>query len=267
MGDGRHGERHSHQFAFGVLYQGNKLQVQQAQVGIHITVNHLRRKDRKVIEVAVGTVDEVEDFLTIVLLSHFPFGNLAYVETITLLKHPGSAYHLVRNGVGDEDAQLQPVIGLLEAQGLEVFSVIWIVILKGKRRNIVESFHHTAFIVEIREAQRTADGGHAILLAKGDDGLDEGLGHLLVVNKVHPPETHFLVLPVPVGNLVDDSNDAPRHFPVLVGQEHLGLGILAHGVLGHIQGGHLVHEDIGDIVGAVLVQLKGEFDESLEVGL
>ena len=148
-----------------------------------------------------------------------------------------------------------------------MFSVVGVVVFEEERGNVVEALYHTAFVVEVRESQGTADGGHAILPAEGDDGLYEGLGNLFVVNEVHPAETHFLVIPVLVGDFVDDGRHTTHHLAVFVGQELGALGVLGHGVLGRIQGAHLVQIDIGNVIRAVLVQLQGEFYKGFKLSL
>ena len=148
-----------------------------------------------------------------------------------------------------------------------MLSVVRVVILEHEGGDVVESVHHAAFVVEVREAQRAGNLRHAIFLAEGDDGLDEGLGDLLVVDEVNPAEAHFLVVPVPVGNLVDDGGYAAHDFPVFVGQELGALGVLGHGVLGRIQGRHFVEIYVGDVERASLIEFEGEFDEGFQLSL
>ena len=114
--------------------------------------------------------------------------------------------------------------------------IIGIIVFEGKGGNVIKTFHHATFAVKIREAQGTADLVHSVFLAESNDSLQQGTGNLLVVDEIHPAETDLCVLPVPVGNLIDNGYHPAGHLSVLVCQEFTGFTILAHRIPGGIQG-------------------------------
>ena len=120
-----------------------------------------------------------------------------------------------------EDAVFQPVVGLGKAQGLEMLPVIGVIIVERKGGNVVETFYHATFVVEVGETQRPADLRHAVVLAKSDHGFQQGAGDFLVVHEIDPAEADLFMVPALVGNLVDDGGDASHHLPVFEGQEKL----------------------------------------------
>ena len=267
MGQGRHADGKANQLAFVVLHERYVPQVQQAQERIHVVVDDIGRHHGEVEEAVVGAVDEVEDLLAVFFLFHLFLGDLSHVQLVAGGYETGGAGYLFRELLRHKNTVFQPVVDFAHAQRLEVLAVIGVVVFEEEGGDVVESFHYAAFVVKVREAQRAGDLGHAILLAKGDDGLDEGLGNRFVVNEVYPAKAYFLVVPVPVGNLVDDGGDAAGYLSVFVGQEQSRFSVLAHGILGRVQGAHLIYVNVGNIVGAALVQLQGKLDESLQIFL
>ncbi len=265
MGNGRHGQGNGYETTVVVFHQRDVPEVHQSQVSVHITVDHFVRKDRKIKQMGIGTVDQVEDFPAIVLLVHLPLGDFPDMQSVALLDKSCSAGDLLRNLLGHVDAVFQPVVGLPEAQGLEMVPIIRIVILEVEGADVVESFHDTAFVVEVRESQRTGNLFHPMLAAEPDDRLDECFGNFLVVDEIHPAEADLGMVPVAVRDIVDDSGHTGDNFAFLViGQILLALGIFSHGILGHVQGGHFVHEKAGHVVRASLVEFQRKLDESLE---
>ena len=263
--DGRHRQGHGDQLVLRILDQGDVPEVDEPKIGVHVTVDDVVRQHREVEQVAIGLVDQVEDLPAVILLLHLPLGNPADVKAIALLHDRGSAGDLLRHLFRHEDAVLQPVIDLTQPQGLEMVLVVRIIVFQVEGTDVVETFHDTALIVEIREAERAGDLRHPMLLAEGDDRLEQGLGDLLVVDEIDPAKADLGMVPVAVGDLVDDSRHTAYDLTFLVvSQVLLELGILTHRVLGHVQGGHLIDIEARDIVGAVLIQLQRELDKSLE---
>ena len=104
-----------------------------------------------------------------------------------------------------------------------------------------------------------------MLFPESDDRFYQRLGDFLVVNEINPSESHFSMIPVPVGNLVDDRHDPAGHLAVPVCQKLGRLAVLTHRILLRIQGGQLIHIEIRNIVGAALIQFKWEFDERAKI--
>ena len=144
--------------------------------------------------------------------------------------------------------------------------VIREIVFEIEGTDIVETFYDAALVIEVREAERTGNLRHPMLLAEGDDRIDQGPGNLLVVDEIDPAEADFAVVPVAVRDVVNDSGYAADNLTFFViSQILLALGIFSHRVLVHVQRRHLVHEQAGHIVRAVLVQLQGEFHERAQI--
>ena len=145
-----------------------------------------------------------------------------------------------------------------------MFTVIRIIVLEHEGGNVVEAFHDASFVVKIGESKGTGDTGHAVFLAECNDGIYQRLGNFFVVNEIYPAETDLCMIPVAVGDMVDDGCDASHQLAVFVCQELAGKRVLVHGILPGIQRGHFVRIQVGDIIWAVFVQFEGELDKLLE---
>ena len=265
-GDGRHRQGNAHELSFRILDEGDVLEVDHPQVGVHVTVDDIVRKHREIKELAIGAVDQVEDLPAVALLADLALGDPADMEVVALLHEGGCAGNLLGNLFGNEDAVFQPVIDLGESQGLKMVLVVREIVFQVEGADVVETFHDAAFIVEVRESERAGNLRHSVLFSESDDGIDQRLGNLLVVDEIDPAEADFAVVPVAVRDVVDDGGHTPDDFAFLVvSQELLALGVFSHRVLVHVQRGHLVHEQAGHIVRTVLVQFQREFHEGAQV--
>ena len=264
MGQGRHRNPHGDQFALFVLDEGDIAEIQQAEIGIDITVNYFLRKHRKIEELAVGPVDQVENLLAVLFLPDIPLGDLADVEVVALGDDGGAAAYPLGHLVGHIDPVFDPVVHLGHAQRLEMLPVIGIIVFQHEGTDVVEPFHDAAFIVKIRETEGAADLGHAMLLAEGDHRIDEAPGDLHVIDEIHPSEAHFGMVPVPVGNLVDDGHDTAAELAVLVSQELGGLAVAGHRILFR-QRMHFIQIQVRDIMRAILVEADREPDKVPQV--
>ena len=144
--------------------------------------------------------------------------------------------------------------------------IIGIIVFQVERADVVETFHDAAFVVEVRESERAGDLCHPMLPAEIDNSIQERLGNLLVIDEIDPAETDLAVVPVAVCDVVDNGGNTPHNLPFLiVSQVLLAFCILSHRILGHVQRGHLVQEQAGDIVRTILVQFQGKFHERAQV--
>ena len=98
-------------------------------------------------------------------------------------------------------------------------AIVLIVEPQGICGNLVESFHHAAFVVKVREAQGTGDGCHPKFLSIADYGVNKGPGNLHVIYEVYPAETDLLMVPVAVCDVIYDCCNAAGHLTVLICQK------------------------------------------------
>ena len=104
--------------------------------------------------------------------------------------------------------------------------VVRIVVVDIHGAEFVEALNHHALAVGIDEAQWTSHLVHPFCTSPRLDSLQQRLGHLLVVHKVEPAETHLMTIPALIGSTIDDSSYTPHHLAVTESHEIFCLATL-----------------------------------------
>ena len=160
------------------------------------------------------------------------------------------------------DLPLLPVHLFSVAQVLNEPLVVGGVVLLLEGGQLIEALDQQPLPLQVREAQRAADRVHALLPGPLLQGVEEGGGHLLIVDGVEAGEADALLPGLLVVGLLEDALDPARHFSVPVGVE---ADRLAGVVVDVVRAEHLLlvpvegrHE-----VGVVLVELQREIQKFL----
>ena len=143
--------------------------------------------------------------------------------------------------------------------------IIGVVIDGGHRTQLVEALDEHSLRVEIREAQRTDDFCHSLLLGIVLYSLEQSAAHLDVIHKVDPTEANALSLPTLIGLMIDDCCYTTHHLSLLVSQEILSLAEVEGGIFLLVQHEHIVAEQVGRIILVTFVEVVVELHECLQI--
>ena len=120
-------------------------------------------------------------------------------------------------------------------------------------------------MVHVGEAHRAYHLGHPFGAGPAVGGTEEGVDHLVVVNKVNKPEAGILAVCALVDHLVDDHGNAAGRPAVAQSHESGALAV----VEGRILPGHkclyLVRYERRHIVRRIFVKVNAELHEFLQV--
>ena len=174
---------------------------------------------------------------------------------------------LLGDGVGDVDLELVPVLILGVAHTLHVLRIVGMIVDGGHRADLVEAHDEHALVIQIGESHGAVYGVHALLARPLFDGGEEGVDHLLVVDKVHEAEASAVLIPDAVSGVRNDARDASDDAFAPIGQIVDGFAILEGRVFISRQGDHLFVDQPRHIVGVALVQVDGKLHEAPELAL
>ena len=187
---------------------------------------------------------------------HFLHRQRAGMQVIAFLDHLRNLGELLRNLFRDIDLELHVVVIFLPSpQLLHVLRIIGVVIDGGHRTQLVEALDEHSLRVEIREAQRTDDFCHSLLLGIVLYGLKQSTAHLDVIHEVDPAEAYTFSLPTLIGLMIDDSCYTTHHLSLLVSQEILSLAEVEGGIFLLVQHEHIVAEQVGRIILVTFVEV------------
>ena len=265
LGQRGHHDAEGNQFAFLVFDAGNVFQRQQAEIEVHILLDHLVGEDGEVVQVFVALVDEVENLVAVLFFLQHLLGQRTDVAFAAFLDDAGHADDLLGEPFGGVHAVFDPIVVLFKTHSFDVFDIVGVVVDEGHRTHPVVALDEQALGVEIGEAQGADDGVHPVLAAEFHHLVHQGLRDLLVVDEIVPAETDLLVVPLLVGAEVDDGRDTSDGLSVPQGEVHPcvakfvgGIALAAQGVL------HVIFQR-GNVVGVIFVEFLGEADELLHV--
>ena len=154
---------------------------------------------------------------------------------------------------GRSDELLDPVHVLLIAQSRQMILIIGVIIIGKEAAAAVKTLHQHALPVHIREAQGTVNLGAAQLPGPVLHRVEQSLGHLVVVDKVHLGKPQAVGVPLFVGLAAQDRADAAHDLPIPHSQPAPGLAIFKGGVLFPVPVLQVVVIGAGDVLGHILV--------------
>ena len=253
-----------------ILDKRDEVEVEHLEIHLDVLVDLPLRHGRVAVEVAEGSVDDVEDLLPILIgAEDVASRQFLDLQVVALHDHLRNLHELLGHAfLGHEELILDVVVVLLVSRHLfHVLRVIIIVIEGGHRAELVESGGEHALGIHVGEAEGTDDLGHALAAAPVLDGPKQGATDVLIVDEVNPSEAHGRALPLLVVAAVDDAGDTAHEPPVLIGEKILGLAELEGSIfLLDIwrERLHLVAVQVGSIVGVAAIEVVVKLYEGLQ---
>ena len=221
---------------------------------------------RKPIEAIVGLVDDMENLATLAPGDQFLAGEFLHAQVVSLFYHLRNLHDFLRHMVTNLHQKLQVIVVFLKpTEFLYMLWVIRIVVVDIHGGKPVETLDHHSLAVHIGEPQGTCYLSHASLSSPLLNGIHQGLGNLQVVDEVEVAKPHLLHIPTLVGFLVEDSRYPSHNFPLLVGQEKVGLTKLESRVLVFPEGGYFIGKEKRHSMRAVSIQVVIKLHESLKI--
>ena len=255
VGHGRRGHAEGHQVVLGVGHEAGQLRVDEGDELLGVALDLRVVQQHRAVQVGVGLVDQHEHLLDQRLV--VPAGLDLDDVQVGELHHPLGQLVQARAGmlvVGDLDQVLHPVHVLVVAQALQVVYVIGVIIIGNEHALAVEALDQHALPVQVGEAQRPVHRVAALLPGVVLHRLEQGRGHLRVVDEVHLRKPHAVGVPLFVGPVAQYRPDAAHDLPVPIGQEGLGLAVLEGRVLLRVPVVQVVRVHRRDELRHVLVQ-------------
>ena len=154
---------------------------------------------------------------------------------------------------GHLDQILHPVHVLHIPQPGQVIDVIGVVIIGEEAAAAVEALHQHALPIQIGKAQRAMDLIAALFPGPALHRGKQGVGHLLVINKIHLREPHPVGVPFLIGLVAEDGADAAHHLAVAHGQPAAGLAVFKGRVFLFVPVAHIVVKSGGHKLGHVFI--------------
>ena len=155
---------------------------------------------------------------------------------------------------GNLNQIFDPVHILYIAQAGHVIDIVGVVIIGEKAAAAVKTLYQHTLPVKVGKAQRSVDLIAAHFLCPALHRVEQGVGHLLIVDKIHLCEAHAVGVPFFVGLAAEDRADAPHHFAVAHGQPAAGLAVFKRGILFAVPVAHVVVKGSGNELGYVFIQ-------------
>ena len=163
---------------------------------------------------------------------------------------------------GPVQAESDPVHFLLIAQALDVLAVVGRIVVLLEGGLLVEALDEETFPLQVGEVQRAAYRVHALLQRPFLGRLEQGLGHLEVVDGVEPAEAGALLPVLLVRGLLDDGHDAAGDDAVFPSKEADEIAAVAVHVI-RTEDLLLVHVKRRNEVRVPRVQVQREIQERL----
>ena len=249
-----------------ILDAGDEVEVEETEIRLDKLVYLLLREFGISIEILVGIVDEIKDFLTHSALEDILLGKLAHMQIISFLNHHRNLGVLLRHLIRHHNLELHVfVIHLETLQSLDVLRIVSVIVDGRHGAELVESPDEHTLRVHIGKSKRTYHILHAFLAAIFLNGIQKSLRNLTVVDEVNPSESDGFLSPLAVCLMVDDSSNATCQLSILIGKIILCLAELERSVLILAQGIHFVAEKIRHIVFVAFVEVVVEVDERLQI--
>ena len=263
-GNVRHGNGEADELVLVVHHKRYQILVQYGRILLHIAVYLLLGQLGVFIQAGEGLIEHMEHFPA--PAGHLPDGGGPIDTDAKALRNAVRELEHGRHLCWDVHHALGPVHILGEAQALQVFRIIGIVVDDRKRALVLKTFHQQAFAVHVREAQRALDFLCAPLRAPGNYRLDERLAHIEVLNEVYPAKADGILLPLLIGFFIDDGSHAAHGFAALLGQEQFPFAERQGRIVRSQCLVFVILKGRNPLV-AVFVQVQREFDKFLEHAL
>ena len=135
-----------------------------------------------------------------------------------------------------------------------MLGIIGVVIYSGHCAHAVKALYEHALGVEIGKPERSLYLGHSALACPSFGSGEQGIYHLIVINKIHPTKTRSLHTPLLVGMRVYYGSYSPHNLPVAVGKEIVGIAELKCRVTVLTQSTHCILKQFGDKIRVIFVQ-------------
>lgn len=267
LGQAGHGQHEGDHFVLVVDHDLDQVLVDEAEVFLDEIAHLLVGQRHGTVDLLKGLVDDDENFLDAVhdILLFFEMEEL---EAAALLDPFGQAQQFFRESrhvLGHSATELDVVDLLGEAQVLDQFLVIGIIVVAGDGRLLVVALDQHALRVEVAEAVGPGDCLHAQFPRPPFDRPEQGRGDLGVVGGIEPAEAQVLGVVFLVGDAAVDGGDTAGGLAVPEGQEKPGIGILIGRVLLLVEDLHIVVDQLRNPVWIALVHRERELDECFQV--
>ena len=199
-------------------------------------LNLLVGQGRVAEDIVIGHIDQLEDGVAIVGHELLAVGILDGRQVVALGYQVRDAYHLLGNILRDGNQHLDPVGVLDKSQSLHVLGVIGIVVDAAACAHTVIALDEHALGIHVGKTQGTGQVLHALALAPTGHGIDQGINHLGIVDKVDVTEARLFLIAALVHHMIDDAGNAAHDLAVAVGQIIHRLTEVKCGVLVRPQG-------------------------------
>ena len=184
------------------------------------------------VEVLVALVDDLEEAVAVLLDEVVDVLRFAEVEVIALHDEIRHLLHGAVVVLGRIDLAFRPVDLLLIAQPLDQPAVVLSVVLFLKGGELVEALDEQTLALQIGEAERPADGVHALGDRPFLDRGEELLCDLGAVDRVEAVEAHTLLMTLLVGCFLDDALNTSDDPLAVEGEEVYDLTAIVVGEIG-----------------------------------